>query len=520
MIFTDISGVENFLRNISADTLSNTFYYLMIGVFLLSIYSKKVLHKFNSLTDYSPTLLTSMGILGTFTGIVSGLLNFDNNNIDGSISLLLGGMKTAFITSVIGVFLSIVLKVIYSINYFQKNINTDDEKSVLESFNQIASNIKELTTTNKNIYESIGGENSDSSLLTQFKTLKSDLSDQRKEFNKFKEELFVHFHEFSEMLSKSATEQVIEALKQVIVEFNEKLTEQFGENFKELNRAVFALVEWQDKYKEQIAQMIAQYELGVKSISDTEKSVSSIEKSSQSIPESMSKLEGVIKLNQEKVDELNEHLNAFSELKENAVKAIPEIQNQISTMLTNVDKATTDMTTAISGSVKEINDGIEKNNSLFLETSNTLTVGQEQISNILSDTTKNLTEQNKNIGFVLRSASNEISENTSRWIESFSIKLNDVQNDFVKSINQIVDEQKESISIVMSGLKAECKDIVETTGDDVKEELSMIDSAMQSEITRVFEKFGSVLLNIVKKFANDYSDVVIPMKELSNRSRY
>ena len=33
MIFTDISGVENFLRNISADSLSNTFYYLMIGVF-------------------------------------------------------------------------------------------------------------------------------------------------------------------------------------------------------------------------------------------------------------------------------------------------------------------------------------------------------------------------------------------------------------------------------------------------------------------------------------------------------
>lgn len=47
----------------------------------------------------------------------------------------------------------------------------------------------------------------------------------------------------------------------------------------------------------------------------------------------------------------------------------------------------------------------------------------------------------------------------------------------------------------------------------------MIDSAMQSEITRVFEKFGSVLLNIVNKFANDYSDVVIPMKELSSRSR-
>lgn len=43
MIFTDISGVENFLRNISADSLSNTFYYLMIGVFFaIDLFKKSI----------------------------------------------------------------------------------------------------------------------------------------------------------------------------------------------------------------------------------------------------------------------------------------------------------------------------------------------------------------------------------------------------------------------------------------------------------------------------------------------
>lgn len=66
----------------------------------------------------------------------------------------------------------------------------------------------------------------------------------------------------SEVIAKSATEQVINALKEVIRDFNNNLTEQFGENFKELNKAVFKLVEWQENYSNQIEQMIRQYEQG------------------------------------------------------------------------------------------------------------------------------------------------------------------------------------------------------------------------------------------------------------------
>lgn len=45
-----------------------------------------------------------------------------------------------------------------------------------------------------------------------------------------------------ETLSRSATEQVIEAFQQVIVDFNQNLTEQFGDNFKALDASVGKLV--------------------------------------------------------------------------------------------------------------------------------------------------------------------------------------------------------------------------------------------------------------------------------------
>lgn len=50
-----------------------------------------------------PTLLTSSGVLGTFIGIYIGLYSFNVQDIEGSITELLGGLKGAFITSILGI---------------------------------------------------------------------------------------------------------------------------------------------------------------------------------------------------------------------------------------------------------------------------------------------------------------------------------------------------------------------------------------------------------------------------------
>jgi len=42
---------------------------------------------------------------------------------------------------------------------------------------------------------------------------------------------------------------LVEALRDVIHDFNNKITEQFGDNFKELNEAVGRLLIWQEDYK-------------------------------------------------------------------------------------------------------------------------------------------------------------------------------------------------------------------------------------------------------------------------------
>ena len=55
-------------------------------------------------------IATTLGILGTFIGILIGLFNFNPNDLENSVPDLLGGLQTAFITSVTGIFVGLVIR--------------------------------------------------------------------------------------------------------------------------------------------------------------------------------------------------------------------------------------------------------------------------------------------------------------------------------------------------------------------------------------------------------------------------
>lgn len=67
-------------------------------------------HAHRSLLDLIPDILTSLGILGTFVGLVMGLREFDPSGYEqmaGSVTPLINGIKVAFITSIYGISLSL-----------------------------------------------------------------------------------------------------------------------------------------------------------------------------------------------------------------------------------------------------------------------------------------------------------------------------------------------------------------------------------------------------------------------------
>lgn len=69
------------------------------------------IRSWQTLVTQIPGTLTALGLLGTFVGLITGISNIGFSSVEaalGSIEVLLGGIRTAFYTSVIGVIFSIL----------------------------------------------------------------------------------------------------------------------------------------------------------------------------------------------------------------------------------------------------------------------------------------------------------------------------------------------------------------------------------------------------------------------------
>jgi DNA anti-recombination protein RmuC len=283
--------------------------FLFIGSWLIFsiIYISKAYRDYQQinpiLLDHIPSVFTTLGVFGTFLGIAFGLIDFDVDNIDESIPLLLEGLFVAFWSSILGIALSLIsqfsihrvqnrsmaeseepvtqdqlLKTIaISLDEIKRAIASDADGSITthlikmrtslnDHFEPLNSNISKLT-------HSIGGD-TETSLLTQIQNLRLENKDRQDlliagqneqlSFMKSNTELVEKkFDEFTELLKKSNTEALVEVIQEVIGGFNDKLNELveklIKENFEELNKSVENLNRWQQANKEQIEALLSQY---------------------------------------------------------------------------------------------------------------------------------------------------------------------------------------------------------------------------------------------------------------------
>ena len=133
----------------------------------------------HSYQEHVTTGLNALGILGTFLGLIMGLQNFKTDTaetISESIRVLMGGMGTAFNTSLVGISLSLLYGTIYRAAYsraekkldlfleeFRRNVLCDQRQSSINHVvdkltkldNQIALNSEESRSEFENIAHAI-----------------------------------------------------------------------------------------------------------------------------------------------------------------------------------------------------------------------------------------------------------------------------------------------------------------------------------------------------------------------------
>lgn len=90
--------------------------------------------------DQLPSLISTLGVIGTFLGITKGLLAFDTEGLDQSIPVLLEGLKTAFFTSLLGMTGSLILNRVVITKSDKEVKHSESEKAATMIIDAIKSN--------------------------------------------------------------------------------------------------------------------------------------------------------------------------------------------------------------------------------------------------------------------------------------------------------------------------------------------------------------------------------------------
>jgi hypothetical protein len=212
--------------------LANIIYGALIIWLLFSVYyifrlwKKKNTKSYNSyLYNSIPSVFTTIGILGTFGGIYLGLRNFDVKNIDNSIPMLLEGMKLAFLTSIVGIILSLIFRVIgqlvlRTVELKEPPKQTDEVSALSEILEVLKLTKSETKNSFDTLNASLTGE-TEISLSTQLIKLRNQTTDNQKEQEKQ-----------SELLGKIQTSLIGNEEVSLLTQL-EKLRSQLTDNYKE-----------------------------------------------------------------------------------------------------------------------------------------------------------------------------------------------------------------------------------------------------------------------------------------------
>ena len=417
--------------------------------------------------DSIPSVFTTIGILGTFSGIYFGLRNFDTTQVNESIPELLEGLKTAFTSSIWGILLSLIFRKVKDYHYHkaeeQDDITSNDIPSALNNLNKtlqaiqensnknhedlkvsligesdksIGTSLNELLKTNDkntevldNILQSVGGDG-DTSLLSQIQKIRIALNDNSKENNEkidqiitslkeSRENLANKFDEFSQLLAKNNTEALVEVMKNVTEQFNSQMSalieKLVQENFQELNNSVQKMNDWQAENKNMITQLTDQFKAVSNDFEIASGSIKEISKNTSKLTDSNSQLSKLI-------EELQKVMIEDTKYQE----IVTQLTTTIDTLKSNTDSF--DKTT------EKLNNWV-KNQMNFTDSISLLLTRLEKIEEIkdINDVFWNNTKKQLNEGVsiienVNKKLSNDLEDINAEFYERLNNTLQNLDN--------------------------------------------------------------------------------------------
>ncbi|ASP39042.1 hypothetical protein CHH28_10290 [Bacterioplanes sanyensis] len=259
--------------------------------------------------EVAPNILTSIGIFGTFLGVALGLWHFDTADIQGSVPKLMDGLKTAFWSSIVGLLGALTLKI--------RHVMSQTRRGKQEA--KRLANIDDLDASLKYLAQQFDG---DDALPQQLRSQHSAMMTQL-------DRIAVSLESYQERMAEANAKALIEAIETVMREFNTKINEQYGDNFKRLNESVLAMLDWQKQYKQQLNELIGEQERTAASMREASEAFEYMVRHANAFNGISESLQDLLNGLEAQRQNLQSQLSSLAELVNSATDGLPKLEERV-----------------------------------------------------------------------------------------------------------------------------------------------------------------------------------------------
>ena len=296
----------------------------------------------------------------------------------------------------------------------------------------------------ESIRSSVSGEG-DTSLLTQVTRLRTTFTDKQ-------DELIKEFKDFAKNMAEANSQKLIEALEEVMRDFNAKINEQFGDNFKQLNEGVGKLVDWQNNYAQQTEEMIKQFERTVSTIGQVRDSIAQVQGSiariaerSGAITEAADQLAPILDAIQEQRKYMEGYLSEFADISEKARELLPTLDAKIKELTGNFAEFVQQSIEENQKSVKKIEESCRQHIEHMRDS---VRDAEKQMKDLVSRLANQL---HSSIDARMEAIDGKLAEELTKVLRAFGRRLASISERFAEDYTPLADKLKEVLDILERG---------------------------------------------------------------------
>ena len=491
---------------------------------IFSEFSTCSAHKINlRLLDTAAGTLVGLGLLGTFLGLTLGIKDFDSSstqNIQKSIQLLLSGMGTAFITSLVGMLLSMIYSLCdkYWRNRLSKHLHVLTKKldslyyiddRTLDDLNEqalaksIASTMKEVVEhemrsvvnalNEKLTYNNESGEAT--TIANAIREILKENQEQSKALKSFSTDLAIELNNgFDEVLSRQMQQKIlplmenVDATTKAIVEHIDQMASLVSSPATDMIQTVV------DELKNSMSEMMKEFSSGLSGSATNEletlaHQLGTAAQSMADFPNNMAHISSTLQVTIEEVK------NAVSEISHTSA-------NANSTAMQQMQEQITFATSAISAAIAEVKDvmsGISQSS-------------QEQSNQMVSK----LADAAEKMGTFLSGTISTLSSSVQQSVKSITDDVNNKQADLIALQEDTTSQTKKLLETFNTGL-----DRLEKMNEYITGTMNMFQQA-QGQITGSTAHLQTITGDMklaTQLFNKSQTDYAVKMEEMQRNSQ-